>query len=70
MTTKKNYQFIITKLDGEKIGEFKECKFPINTSLFSKLFRLKCENEILQLEVKYNETTIYKSSTEPGQVIN
>lgn len=70
MTTSKNYEFIITKLDGQVEVQFKQCKFPFNTNLFSKLFRLKCENEILQLEVKDNQNTIYKSGIEKGQVIS
>lgn len=69
MTTKKNYEFVITKLDGQIEVQSKECKFPFNTNLFSKLFRLKCANEILQLEVKDNQNTIYNSGIEKGQVI-
>lgn len=69
MKTAKIYEFIITKLDGTIEIQSKECKFPLNTSLFSKLFRLKCGNEILQLEVKDNENIIYKSSIERGEII-
>jgi hypothetical protein len=69
MKTSKNYEFIITKLDGQIEVQSKECKFPFNTNLFSKLFRLKCANEILQLEVKDNQNIIYSSGTEKGQII-
>lgn len=69
MKTAKIYEFIITKLDGTIEVQSKECKFPTNTSLFSKLFRLKCSNEILQLEVRDNENTIYNSGIESGEII-
>jgi hypothetical protein len=69
MKTTKTYEFIITKLDGQFEIQSKECKFPLNTSLFSKLFRLKCGNEILELEVKDKENTIYKSGIEKGEII-
>lgn len=69
MTTKKNYEFITTSFEGQIKSQFKECKFPLNTSLFTKLFIMKCKNEILQLEIKDKENTIYKTSTNPGRYI-
>lgn len=69
MKNSKKYQFIVTKLNGQTETQTKECKFPLNTNLFSNLFRLKCSNEILQLQVKDDENIIYNSGTENGLII-
>ena len=59
MTTSKNYEFIITKLDGQIEVQSKECKFPLNTSLYIKLIRMWHKNEILKFQIKDKELNLY-----------
>ena len=59
MTTSKNYEFIITKLDGQIEVQSKECKFPLNTSLFSKLLMMWHKDEIIKFQIKDKESNLY-----------
>ena len=59
MKTSKNYEFIITKLDGQIEVQSKECKFPLNTSLYIKLISMWHKNEILKFQIKDKESNLY-----------
>jgi len=59
MTTAKTYEFIITKLDGQIEIQSKECKFPLNTSLYTKLLMKWHRNEIQKFQIKDKESNIF-----------
>jgi len=59
MKNSKNYEFIITKLDGQIEVESKVCKLPLNTTLYSKLLRMWHKNEILKFQIKDKESNLY-----------
>jgi len=56
---KNTYQFIVTKLDGEIEVIEKDCKLPLNTSLYSQLLRIWNKNEIIKFQIKDKYSNLF-----------
>ena len=56
---KNTYQFIVTKLDGEIEVIEKDCKLPLNTSLYSQLLRIWHKNEIIKFQIKDKYSNLF-----------
>ena len=56
---KNTYQFIVTKLDGEIEVIEKDCKVPLNTSLYSQLLKIWHKNEIIKFQIKDKYSNLF-----------